>query len=192
MPIGARPSIFPWDRASTPSAMPRRAKCSLSAIRQMWRVRLEVCCRFREQADGLHSRRGVSLCAATNWNIASLRLPARVMQNSWPSVYAAAGRFFGAAAWRQAGPELFTVSLQFYRGPQSLEAAHFNIQASTLAASALSWMKILRGSTRSPISRPKMSSASSTSFTRTCNSERTLLSSVVSQSWLGFISPRPL
>src|SRR6478609_726882 len=48
------------------------------------------------------------------------------------------------------------------------------------------------GSTTSPISLVKISSASSTSLTFTCKSERSLVSSVVSQSWPGFISPRPL
>ena len=64
--------------------------------------------------------------------------------------------------------------------------------ASTLAASALSWMKMRRGSTSSPISLAKMSLASSISFTLTCSSERASVSSVVSQSCSGFISPRPL
>jgi hypothetical protein len=63
---------------------------------------------------------------------------------------------------------------------------------STLALSELSWMNSRRGSTTSPISLVKMSSASSTSLILTCSSERSLVSSVVSQSWLGFISPRPL
>ena len=63
---------------------------------------------------------------------------------------------------------------------------------STLALSELSWMNSRRGSTTSPISLVKMSSASSTSLIFTCSSERSLVSSVVSQSWLGFISPRPL
>ena len=43
---------------------------------------------------------------------------------------------------------------------------------STLALSALSWMNSRRGSTTSPISLVKMSSASSTSLTLTCSSER--------------------
>src|SRR5882757_1651017 len=63
---------------------------------------------------------------------------------------------------------------------------------STLALSELSWMNSRRGSTTSPISLVKISSASSTSLIFTCNSERSLMSSVVSQSWPGFISPRPL
>jgi hypothetical protein len=53
-------------------------------------------------------------------------------------------------------------------------------------------MKSRRGSTSSPIRRLKMSSAASTSFTFTCSSERALMSSVVSQSCSGFISPSPL
>ena len=63
---------------------------------------------------------------------------------------------------------------------------------STLALSELSWMNSRRGSTTSPISLVKMSSASSTSLILTCSIERSLVSSVVSQSWPGFISPRPL
>src|SRR3954468_9328069 len=63
---------------------------------------------------------------------------------------------------------------------------------STVALSELSWMNSRRGSTTSPISLVKMSSASSTSLIFTCSSERSLVSSVVSQSWPGFISPRPL
>ena len=63
---------------------------------------------------------------------------------------------------------------------------------STLAASAFSWMNSRRGSTMSPISLVNRSSASSTSLTFTCSSERALMSSVVSHSWSGFISPRPL
>src|SRR4029077_3234427 len=43
---------------------------------------------------------------------------------------------------------------------------------STLALSELSWMNSRRGSTTSPISLVKMSSASSTSLILTCNSER--------------------
>jgi len=61
-----------------------------------------------------------------------------------------------------------------------------------LALSELSWMNSRRGSTTSPISLVKMSSASSTSLIFTCSIERSLVSRVVSQSWLGFISPRPL
>ena len=53
---------------------------------------------------------------------------------------------------------------------------------STLALSELSWMNSRRGSTTSPISLVKMSSASSTSLIFTCSSERSLVSSVVSQS----------
>src|SRR5207302_11280616 len=53
---------------------------------------------------------------------------------------------------------------------------------STLALSELSWMNSRRGSTTSPISLVKMSSASSTSLILTCSSERSLVSSVVSQS----------
>src|ERR1700675_2638136 len=63
---------------------------------------------------------------------------------------------------------------------------------STLALSELSWMNSRRGSTTSPISLVKMSSASSTSLTLTCSSERALTSRVVCQSCSGFISPRPL
>jgi hypothetical protein len=63
---------------------------------------------------------------------------------------------------------------------------------STLAVSAFSWMNSRRGSTTSPISLVKMSSASSASLTFTCSSERALVSSVVSHNWPGFISPRPL
>src|ERR1700733_14790094 len=58
--------------------------------------------------------------------------------------------------------------------------------------SALSWMNSRRGSTISPISLTKMSSASSTSRILTCKSVRASRSSVVSQSWSLFISPRPL
>ena len=57
---------------------------------------------------------------------------------------------------------------------------------------ALSWMNSRRGSTTSPISLVKRSSASATSSISTCNSVRASGSSVVSQSWSGFISPRPL
>ena len=63
---------------------------------------------------------------------------------------------------------------------------------STTALSELSWMNSRRGSTMSPISLVKMSSASSTSLIFTCSSERSLVSSVVCQSCSGFISPRPL
>ena len=63
---------------------------------------------------------------------------------------------------------------------------------STLAASAFSWMNSRRGSTTSPISLVNRSSASSTSLTFTCRSERAWTSRVVSHSWPGFISPRPL
>jgi hypothetical protein len=63
---------------------------------------------------------------------------------------------------------------------------------STVAVSAFSWMNSRRGSTTSPISLVKMSSASSIALTLTCSSERALVSSVVSQSWFGFISPKPL
>src|SRR5882724_1733431 len=66
------------------------------------------------------------------------------------------------------------------------------LYTSTLALSELSWMNSRRGSTTSPISLVKMSSASSTSLIFTCSSDRASMSSVVSQSWLGFISPRPL
>ena len=65
-------------------------------------------------------------------------------------------------------------------------------QTSTLAANALSWMNCRRGSTRSPISWSNSTFASSTSLIRTCSSERALVSSVVSQSCSGFISPKPL
>ena len=75
-----------------------------------------------------------------------------------------------------------------------LKGRHLESRAhtSTLALSALSWMNSRRGSTTSPISLVKMSSASSTSLIFTCSSERALVSSVVSQSCSGFISPRPL
>src|SRR5262249_46577003 len=66
------------------------------------------------------------------------------------------------------------------------------VYASTLAASALSWMKARRGSTSSPISLAKISLASSISLTLTWSSERASISRVVSQSCSGFISPRPL
>jgi hypothetical protein len=65
-------------------------------------------------------------------------------------------------------------------------------QTSTLAVSALSWMNCRRGSTRSPINWSKSTLASSTSLIRTCSNDRALVSSVVSQSCSGFISPRPL
>jgi hypothetical protein len=55
-------------------------------------------------------------------------------------------------------------------------------QTSTFALSELSWMNSRRGSTISPINLVKMSSASSASLTLTCNSERSLVSSVVSLS----------
>ena len=63
---------------------------------------------------------------------------------------------------------------------------------STLAVSAFCSMNARRGSTLSPISSSNMVLASSISFTFTCSSERALVSSVVSQSCSGFISPRPL
>ncbi len=63
---------------------------------------------------------------------------------------------------------------------------------STTALSELSWMNSRRGSTMSPISLVKMSSASSTSLIFTCSIVRSLVSSVVCQSCSGFISPRPL
>src|SRR5579871_4673169 len=65
-------------------------------------------------------------------------------------------------------------------------------QISMVADSELSWMNSRRGSTTSPISLVKMSSASSTSLTFTCMSVRASVSRVVSQSWSAFISPRPL
>jgi hypothetical protein len=64
--------------------------------------------------------------------------------------------------------------------------------ASTLAASALFWMNSRRGSTASPINSSNSTLASSTSLTRTCNSERASMSSVVSHNCSGFISPSPL
>src|SRR6266850_2292759 len=75
-----------------------------------------------------------------------------------------------------------------------LNGRHWRVlpHTSTLALSELSWMNSRRGSTTSPISLVKMSSASSTSLIFTCSSERSLVSRVVSQSWPGFISPRPL
>src|SRR5580693_1281651 len=54
---------------------------------------------------------------------------------------------------------------------------------STLADSAFSWMNSRRGSTSSPISLVKRSSASSTSLTFTCRRERAFTSSVVSHNW---------
>ena len=51
--------------------------------------------------------------------------------------------------------------------------------------SAFCWMNSRRGSTSSPISFVKTSSASSSSSTRTCRSVRASGSRVVSQSWLG-------
>jgi hypothetical protein len=72
--------------------------------------------------------------------------------------------------------------------PADMTSGH----TSTFALSELSWMNSRRGSTTSPINFVKMSSASSTSLTLTCNSERSLVSSVVVQSCSGFISPRPL
>ncbi len=75
-------------------------------------------------------------------------------------------------------------------GHDAAESA--SLQISIVALSECSWMKSRRGSTTSPISLVKMSSASSTSLTFTCSSERTSVLSVVSQSCSGFISPRPL
>ena len=67
------------------------------------------------------------------------------------------------------------------------------VQTSRLATeSAFSRMKSRRGSTTSPMSLVKMSSASSSSRTWTLSSERALTSSVVSHNCSGFISPRPL
>ena len=59
---------------------------------------------------------------------------------------------------------------------------HFVPHTPTFALSELSWMNSRRGSTTSPISLVKMSSASSTSLILTCKSERSLVSRVVSQS----------
>ena len=64
--------------------------------------------------------------------------------------------------------------------------------ASTAASSANSWMNSRRGSTTSPMSLENISSAVSAWSTLTCMRTRALGSSVVSQSWPGFISPRPL
>ncbi len=75
---------------------------------------------------------------------------------------------------------------------QSLQGRGASLYTSTLAVSACSSMNTRRGSTLSPISSSKIVLASSISLTLTCRSERALTSSVVSQSWLGFISPRPL
>ena len=65
-------------------------------------------------------------------------------------------------------------------------------QMSMLALLALSSMKARRGSTSSPIRVVKISSASRASLSWTCSMRRTAGSSVVSHSWSGFISPRPL
>ena len=63
---------------------------------------------------------------------------------------------------------------------------------STSASRALSWMNSRRGSTRSPIRRVNMSSASSAWATLTWSSVLASTSRVVSHSCSGFISPRPL
>lgn len=63
---------------------------------------------------------------------------------------------------------------------------------STSASSANSSINSRLGSTTSPISLVNISSASSAWSTRTWRSVRALASSVVSQSWSAFISPRPL
>src|SRR5262245_61040470 len=73
----------------------------------------------------------------------------------------------------------------------AIERGHRH-QTSTLAVSALSWMNCRRGSTRSPINWSKSTLASSTSLIRTCSNDRASVSSVVSHSCSGFISPRPL
>ena len=63
---------------------------------------------------------------------------------------------------------------------------------STLATSAFASINTRRGSTLSPISSSKIVLASSISLTLTCSIVRALVSSVVSHSCCGFISPRPL
>jgi hypothetical protein len=73
--------------------------------------------------------------------------------------------------------------------PKQASAANYT---STAASNAFSWMNSRRGSTRSPIRRENMSSASSAWATRTCSRVRALESSVVSQSCSAFISPSPL
>jgi hypothetical protein len=89
------------------------------------------------------------------------------------------------------GPAMLHKSAS-YRAPPYNGLLGSVAQTSTLALSELSWMNSRRGSTTSPISLVKMSSASSTSLIFTCSSERASVSSVVSQSCSGFISPRPL
>ena len=80
-------------------------------------------------------------------------------------------------------------AVDFAKAPAGRRATD---QTSTSASRALSWMNSRRGSTRSPIRRVNMSSASSAWATRTCSRVRASASRVVSQSCSGFISPRPL
>lgn len=71
-------------------------------------------------------------------------------------------------------------------GPARLQVSRFS------TFSAFCWMNSRRGSTTSPMSLVKMSSASARSSTFTCRRVRASGSSVVSHSCSGFISPSPL
>ena len=127
------------------------------------------------------------------------QLPSLHAQCAWRGGVGGGGRFSGFGARTRASicratprpRPLPTASRE--EGRRATEAALEPVAyTSTLALSELSWMNSRRGSTMSPISLVKMSSASSTSLIFTCSIVRSLVSSVVCQSCSGFISPRPL
>lgn len=86
----------------------------------------------------------------------------------------------------------FLSLLPMIRTPYEFATETISDQMSIRAFKALDSMKARRGSTSSPISVVKISSAAMASSIWTRNSRRALGSIVVSQSCSGFISPRPL
>jgi hypothetical protein len=96
--------------------------------------------------------------------------------------------FVGHATFLIESPQLVRIAT----GKTMLHQNKLRSYTSTLAASACASMKTRRGSTLSPINSSKIVLASSISLTLTCSMVRALVSRVVSQSWLGFISPSPL
>ena len=101
-----------------------------------------------------------------------------------------AGAVFGFGLWRRREGAELTGFPRYGRSRRPdrrvrtpigrLASARYTSRLATL--SAFDWMKSRRGSTRSPISVEKVSSARSSWLTRTCSSERISGSSVVSQS----------
>ena len=101
-----------------------------------------------------------------------------------------AGAVFGFGPWRRREGAELTGFPRYGRSRRPdrrvrtpigrLASARYTSRLATL--SAFDWMKSRRGSTRSPISVEKVSSAKSSWLTRTCSRERISGSSVVSQS----------